>query len=141
MDGLHVRFVRQDVSSIVLGASPPSNPSFEGWNGAVFHFGRAVGAGTVSVTASTTLAATAGDAVSVDVDALTASSGRAFDVSAGETVSVQAATVSVEATASAEVSSDRVTMVSGAVDVFNGCLLYTSPSPRDATLSRMPSSA
>ena len=24
---------------------------------------------------------------------------------------------------------------------FLGCLLYTSPSPRDATLSRMPSSA
>ena len=27
------------------------------------------------------------------------------------------------------------------MDTFNGCLLYTSPSPRDATLSRMPSSA
>ena len=26
-------------------------------------------------------------------------------------------------------------------DDFNSCLLYTSPSPRDATLSRMPSSA
>ena len=26
-------------------------------------------------------------------------------------------------------------------DHFCGCLLYTSPSPRDATLSRMPSSA
>ena len=26
-------------------------------------------------------------------------------------------------------------------DRFNSCLLYTSPSPRDATLSRMPSSA
>ena len=25
--------------------------------------------------------------------------------------------------------------------IYNGCLLYTSPSPRDATLSRMPSSA
>ena len=25
--------------------------------------------------------------------------------------------------------------------VHTGCLLYTSPSPRDATLSRMPSSA
>ena len=25
--------------------------------------------------------------------------------------------------------------------VFSSCLLYTSPSPRDATLSRMPSSA
>ena len=26
-------------------------------------------------------------------------------------------------------------------DKSNACLLYTSPSPRDATLSRMPSSA
>ena len=26
-------------------------------------------------------------------------------------------------------------------EVNRGCLLYTSPSPRDATLSRMPSSA
>ena len=26
-------------------------------------------------------------------------------------------------------------------DIINSCLLYTSPSPRDATLSRMPSSA
>ena len=26
-------------------------------------------------------------------------------------------------------------------DTVDGCLLYTSPSPRDATLSRMPSSA
>ena len=25
--------------------------------------------------------------------------------------------------------------------IFQDCLLYTSPSPRDATLSRMPSSA
>ena len=29
----------------------------------------------------------------------------------------------------------------GAVTIDNTCLLYTSPSPRDATLSRMPSSA
>ena len=27
------------------------------------------------------------------------------------------------------------------IDQFLHCLLYTSPSPRDATLSRMPSSA
>ena len=31
--------------------------------------------------------------------------------------------------------------VNGDQAVFNDCLLYTSPSPRDATLSRMPSSA
>ena len=27
------------------------------------------------------------------------------------------------------------------ISSYEGCLLYTSPSPRDATLSRMPSSA
>ena len=27
------------------------------------------------------------------------------------------------------------------LELLEGCLLYTSPSPRDATLSRMPSSA
>ena len=30
---------------------------------------------------------------------------------------------------------------SGVFNVYNGCLLYTSPSPRDGLLSRMPSSA
>ena len=29
----------------------------------------------------------------------------------------------------------------GAIELSKFCLLYTSPSPRDATLSRMPSSA
>ena len=29
----------------------------------------------------------------------------------------------------------------GSLEWFSACLLYTSPSPRDATLSRMPSSA
>ena len=32
-------------------------------------------------------------------------------------------------------------LVSAGLDWEQGCLLYTSPSPRDATLSRMPSSA
>ena len=39
----------------------------------------------------------------------------------------------------------KVVRLSAQYDVtlewFNDCLLYTSPSPRDATLSRMPSSA
>ena len=34
-----------------------------------------------------------------------------------------------------------IVMQSGKSNVFCACLLYTSPSPRDATLSRMPSSA
>ena len=32
-------------------------------------------------------------------------------------------------------------LLTGATDIESDCLLYTSPSPRDATLSRMPSSA
>ena len=32
-------------------------------------------------------------------------------------------------------------MPGGKIGIYSGCLLYTSPSPRDATLSRMPSSA
>ena len=34
-----------------------------------------------------------------------------------------------------------ITTASSTTDKPNSCLLYTSPSPRDATLSRMPSSA
>ena len=53
-------------------------------------------------------------------------------------------------TASTDVSSLAITkldgtakggVVMGISDQFRICLLYTSPSPRDATLSRMPSSA
>ena len=32
-------------------------------------------------------------------------------------------------------------LCSNFINEFDACLLYTSPSPRDATLSRMPSSA
>ena len=48
----------------------------------------------------------------------------------------------------ARILSDEADIISGAVKEFSErfdyvftCLLYTSPSPRDATLSRMPSSA
>ena len=37
--------------------------------------------------------------------------------------------------------SSGVLLFNKLVDKYNACLLYTSPSPRDATLSRMPSSA
>ena len=35
----------------------------------------------------------------------------------------------------------KVFRIAGTIGVLTYCLLYTSPSPRDATLSRMPSSA
>ena len=35
----------------------------------------------------------------------------------------------------------QLVVLTGAPEDFKICLLYTSPSPRDATLSRMPSSA
>ena len=39
------------------------------------------------------------------------------------------------------ISPKRMTLLSNALTKYMDCLLYTSPSPRDATLSRMPSSA
>ena len=36
---------------------------------------------------------------------------------------------------------DGISKSTGKAEVYTTCLLYTSPSPRDATLSRMPSSA
>ena len=38
-------------------------------------------------------------------------------------------------------SDDYSSFTPAELEEINGCLLYTSPSPRDATLSRMPSSA
>ena len=57
----------------------------------------------------------------------------------GEAVALSTdVTQSDQCKALAEVVSDRFGQIDGLV---NSCLLYTSPSPRDATLSRMPSSA
>ena len=43
--------------------------------------------------------------------------------------------------ANASVIADADTGYGGLLNMHHTCLLYTSPSPRDATLSRMPSSA
>ena len=58
------------------------------------------------------------------------------------------ATIKKELGSDIEVSSivmdlgDQASVKKAAAEVLNNvCLLYTSPSPRDATLSRMPSSA
>ena len=49
----------------------------------------------------------------------------------------QVAILDMEQSNGAEVAKE----LGGSFHVCNVCLLYTSPSPRDATLSRMPSSA
>ena len=38
-------------------------------------------------------------------------------------------------------TSEAQALVDANIDEYNNCLLYTSPSPRDGLLSRMPSSA
>ena len=40
-----------------------------------------------------------------------------------------------------EINYDKFTLENGLDVIFHICLLYTSPSPRDGLLSRMPSSA
>ena len=49
------------------------------------------------------------------------------------------ATAQAELIRKGEVSIEETVM--SAINRIEACLLYTSPSPRDATLSRMPSSA
>ena len=126
MDGLHVRFARQDVVGVKLGASPPSTPSFEAWDGAVFHFGRTVDSGTVSVTASTTLDATAGQSVMVDAETVTLSSGSTVDVTSAEVVKVQSATVDVQAVTAMAVASEFVSLASASVDVVSSAEISVS---------------
>ena len=46
-----------------------------------------------------------------------------------------------DGTVTAETQHDGNVLTVDGFPFFDGCLLYTSPSPRDATLSRMPSSA
>ena len=47
----------------------------------------------------------------------------------------------VNSAGGAAIQGARSVLANGRPVVYPGCLLYTSPSPRDATLSRMPSSA
>ena len=59
----------------------------------------------------------------------------------------EAATIDITDFDSCQAVAERALECFGRIDVLinnaalYGCLLYTSPSPRDATLSRMPSSA
>ena len=69
-------------------SSPAGTGSFEGWDEAVFHFGRAVGAGSVTVSSSSVLEAVSGESMSVSSETVSVSAGRTLDVSGGESVSV-----------------------------------------------------
>ena len=55
-----------------------------------------------------------------------------------EVVAVAKPLVTVAVSGKDDDNSDRADLVP---DYLNSCLLYTSPSPRDGLLSRMPSSA
>ena len=59
------------------------------------------------------------------------SGGKQHTVSEGESLKVEL----LSAEEGSTIEFDKVLMIS------NGCLLYTSPSPRDLSTSRMPSSA
>ena len=71
---------------------------------------------------------------------------RALDISNGTGVTLPEATASEAGLISSSDKSKLDGIAAGAevnvaTDLSYTCLLYTSPSPRDATLSRMPSSA
>ena len=80
LDGLHVRFDRQDVIAVRLGSSPHNNPSFVGWSECVFHFGAVVDAGNVAISAAGMLDAVSGEDVSLSADAMTLTTSGRVDV-------------------------------------------------------------
>ena len=92
-------------------------------------------------------AAEAGVVISGDVggnDVLVAGSflTDTFTSAANETLADNVRVIDITAAESEFVSITGITITGGyAPDTFDGCLLYTSPSPRDGLLSRMPSSA
>ena len=57
------------------------------------------------------------------------------------TLATNSADVAVASTTVAPVATTKSVITLGGGDRSNGCLLYTSPSPRDYAASRMPSSA
>ena len=65
----------------------------------------------------------------------TAAAAANIQITADGTFEVDATTVTLDS------AGDIVLDADGADVIFKDCLLYTSPSPRDATLSRMPASA
>ena len=70
------------------------------------------------------------------------SCGGGNDVASSGTSAVSAAAPASNASpASAPSTAATEPKVNGQIDERTGCLLYTSPSPRDRTRSRMPSSA
>ena len=126
LDGHHVRFERQDVGGVRLSSVPFGNPSFEGWGQVVFHFGRVVGSGRVSVSATSVLELTSGESVSVSSDTVSLSAGSSVEVGSGETVSVMGDVVSVESVELMEAMSERVSVSADTVDVFTGGLASVS---------------
>ena len=61
-----------------------------------------------------------------------------FVPASGLSATIAQGNVGVEAEGAADATAVTATITLGDITI---CLLYTSPSPRDATLSRMPSSA
>ena len=114
LDGLHVRIGQQTVDLIRMSAE--GGGTYDGWSEVLFHFGRAVGAGTVTVAASNALEAVAGESVSVAAEGITLSAGTSVDVRSksihvsseelnlqADTLTAAGQTVQVSATSSVEV--------------------------------------
>jgi hypothetical protein len=95
LDGLHVRFARQDVYGVSLTSSSEGEPIFEGWGSVTIHFGKAVDTGSVSISASSALEAVSGESLSVSSTSVSVSAGEDVGVSGGGAVSVSGGSLSV----------------------------------------------
>ena len=103
--------------------------------------------GTTTVTYQATDACGNSETCSFDVTVTAASSNISMNCPANITLTTAAGASTAVATWTAPVPTTNCTTgtatatLTSSIPSGGSCLLYTSPSPRDATLSRMPSSA
>ena len=128
-----------DTATLTANASGGSGSFTYSWNTSATTQAISVttsGTYTVTVTDSNGCTATASQAITASTAATTIAS---IDNDAAMTFNGTDQYISAEHSSSLSLTTELT--VSMWVNVSGGCLLYTSPSPRDATLSRMPSSA
>ena len=117
-----------DGTSISITATPNEGYGFIGWNGSDSSSSTI----SVTITANTTIEALFGQ---VPQFTLPETPSKMFTKGVGDTLSIGFSHAGGYKTTSLSAEYGNVSVIS------EPCLLYTSPSPRDGLLSRMPSSA
>ena len=120
----------------MLGHSAIAEAAFADSLGGILQAGVAEMSGIASKT-SVGVGILTGGEISIDGNFTQTSTGTFISAGASTDVSMNF----IQTTAANRLDVSEIDLTTEFTQASNGCLLYTSPSPRDGLLSRMPSSA